>query len=127
MANTMKSERRNHHRHTPKNIQANVHSVHSANPTKPETSLSGEIIDISLTGIRLKLSKPLGKSVNDILKITLISPESGTPFTVHGTLKHLHSDTEYGVHYTHHVEGSIDDILFECVKLNDSMLLIKHL
>jgi len=57
----------------------------------------------------------------------MVSPESGTPFTVHGTLKHLHSDTEYGVHYTHHIDGSIDDVLFECEKLNDSILLIKPL
>jgi len=118
----MKPERRNHHRVKPKNVQADVHSSLSS---KPETALSGEILDISRTGIRLKLNKPLGKKVNDNLKITMVSPESGTPFTVHGTLKHLHSDTEYGVHYTDHIDGSIDDILFECVKLNDSTLLIK--
>ncbi len=120
----MKPERRNHHRVKPKNVQAGIHST---DPSKPEISIDGEILDISLTGIRLKLSSPLGKNIDDSLKITITSPESGTPFTVHGTLKHLHSDTEYGVHYTHPIEGSIDDILFECVKLNDSTLLIKHL
>ncbi len=120
----MKPERRNHLRVKPKNVQANIHATE---PSADEVPISGEILDISRTGIRLKLNKPLGKSVNDNLKITMTAPESGTPFTVHGTLKHLHSDTEYGVHYTDHVDGSIDDILFECVKLNDSMLLIKHL
>jgi len=120
----MKVERRNHQRIKSKNVQANIHLF---TPSAVETDLNGEILDISLTGIRLKLSKPLDKNVNDNIKITMLSPESGTPITVHGTLKHLHSDTEYGVHYTHHVDGSIDDILFECEKLNDSTLLIKHL
>lgn len=118
----MKPERRNHHRVKPKNVQADVFSIH---PSEPEISLSGEILDISRTGIRIKLSEPLGKSINDNLKITMTLPESGAPFTVHGTLKHLHSETEYGLHYTHHVDGSVDDMLFECVKLNDSTLLIK--
>jgi len=105
-------------------MHASVYSLHSS---EPETSLSGEILDISRTGIRIKLSKPLGKSVNDNLKITMSLPESGSPITVHGTLKHLHSDTEYGVHYTDHIDGSVDDMLFECVKLSDSTLLIKSL
>jgi len=119
----MKTERRRHRREKPQNIQANIFALH---PTEPEIPLSGEILDISRTGIRIKLSKPLGKDVNDNLKITMVLPDSGIPFTVHGTLKHLHSDTEYGVHVTHHVDGSIDDLLFECVKLTDSTLLIKH-
>ncbi len=118
----MKPERRRHHRVKPKNVQADVLS---AVPSEVEISLTGEILDISRTGIRIKLRKPLGKKVNDNLKITMTLPESGVPFTVHGTLKHLHSDTEYGVHYTHHIDGSVDDMLFECVKLNDSTLLIK--
>jgi len=120
----MTPDRRDHHRIKPKNIQANVHSLH---PSEAETSLNGEILDISRTGIRIKLSKPLGKSVNHNLKITMTLPESGTPCIVHGTLKHQHSDTEYGLHYTDHVDGSVDDMLFECVKLSDSTLLIKSL
>jgi len=119
----MKPERRRHLRSKPQNIKANILALNSS---EPEISLSGEILDISRTGIRIKLSKPLGKSVNDNLKITMVLPDSGIPFTVHGTLKHLHSDTEYGVHVTHHVDGSVDDLLFECVKLTDSTLLIKH-
>jgi len=118
----MKPERRDHHRVKPNNVQANVFSLH---PSEPEISLNGEILDISRTGIRIKLNEPLGKNVNDNLKITMTLPDSGAPITVHGTLKHLHSDTEYGVHYTHHIDGSVDDLLFECVKLTDSTLLIK--
>ena len=58
----MKPERRNHHRVKAQNIKADVLSIH---PSEPELSLSGEIIDISRTGIRIKLNEPLDKNVND--------------------------------------------------------------
>lgn len=118
----MKPEKRSHRRVKPSNIQADVSSAHASDE---EVDLSAEILDISRTGIRIKLSKPLDTSIHDKLKINMILPESGTPFTVHGQLKHQHSETEYGIHLTHHVEGSVDDMLFECVKLNDLTLLIK--
>jgi hypothetical protein len=118
----MKSEKRSHPRLKPTNIKADVFSTH---PSAQEISLNAEIIDISQTGIRIKLKKPLDTSLHEKLEITMLSPESGTPFTVHGTLKHLHSETEIGLHYTDHVNGSVDDMLFECIKINDSTLLIK--
>jgi len=120
----MKPERRDHQRVKAGNVQANVSSL---NASKSEVPLNGEILDISRTGIRIKLSEPLGQNINDNLKITMVSPVSGVPFTVHGTLKALHSDTEFGLHYTQNEDGSVDDMLFECVKLTDSTLLIKAL
>lgn len=120
----MKDEKRSHRRVKPKKIKASIFSAHKSSQ---EMALSGEIIDISRTGIRIKLSKPLKKSFNEKLKITMVLPDSGSPFTIHGLLKHQHSESEYGIHYTDHVDGSIDDLLFECVKLDESMLLIKSL
>ncbi len=90
-----------------------------------EISLNAEILDISRSGIRIKLREPANAQINDKLKITMVLPESGEPFSVHGILKHRRNGHEYGLHYTDHAEGSIDDMLFECVKLNDLTLLIK--
>lgn len=118
----MKSEKRSHPRLKPSNIKVDVFSSH---PSTKEISLNAEIIDISQTGIRIKLNSPLDTLPQEKLIITMISPGTGIPFTVHGALKHKHSDTEIGIHYTDHVDGSIDDMLFECVKINDSTLLIK--
>lgn len=118
----MKSERRNHSRVKPKDLQADISPSHLSDQ---ETSLNAEILDISRTGIRIKLNEPLDNNVHGKVKITMYLPESGDPFSVHCKLQNQHSDTEYGLHYTDHVEGSIDDMLFECVKLNDSMFLIK--
>ena len=120
----MKHEKRSQRRVKPKNVKADVFSTHSF---EQEIDLNAEIIDISRTGIRIKLSDPLDTSIHDRLKITMFLPESGAPFTVHGMLKHQHSETEYGLHLSDHVEGSIDDMVFECISLNESTLLIKSL
>ncbi len=52
-------------------------------------------MDISRTGIRIRLNKPLNKVLNN------------------------YSDEN------HHTQKSIDDMLFQCVKLYDSIFLIK--
>ncbi len=120
----MKPERRSHQRVKPKNVQVDVSP---SDFSDQETAVNAEILDISRTGIRIKLSKPIDTSTQDKLCITMVLPESGVPFIVHGLLKHQHSKTEYGLHYTDHAEASIDDMIFECVKLNNSTLLIKSL
>ena len=120
----MKHEKRSQRRVKPNNVKADVFSTHSS---EEEIDLDAEILDISRTGIRIKLSDPLDTSLHDRLKITMFLPESGTPFTVHGILKHQHSESEYGLHLSDHVEGSVDDMIFECVSINESTLLIKSL
>ncbi len=86
----MKSERRSHNRVKPDNIRAEI-SHHQS--SEHEIDLIAEIINISRSGIRIKLSKPLNPTIHDHLKITMVLPESGVPFTVHGILKHKHSDS----------------------------------
>ena len=120
----MKHEKRSQRRVKSKNVKADVFSTHSP---EEEIALNAEILDISRTGIRIKLSNPLDTSLHDRLRITMFLPESGAPFTVHGLLKHQHSETEYGLHLSDHIEGSIDDMIFECISLNESTLLIKSL
>lgn len=118
----MSAEKRQHRRIIPNGLKANILVNQRADE---EMALNGEILDISLTGIRIKLKEPLHNPDNGKVKITLILPESGAPFTVHGILKHQPSNSEYGVHYTNHAQGSIDDLMFECVKLTEETLFIK--
>lgn len=121
----MKKERRSQNRVIPKDLQANIHPIDM--PVQ-EMSLNAEIMDISRTGIRIKLNKPLDNNTQSKVKISMHLPDSGTLFSVNCILKNQHSDTEYGLRYAddnHHAQESIDDMLFECVKLNDSMFLIK--
>ena len=118
----MAAERRAHHRIKPKGLSA---GVILNNGVDPELPVSADIIDISRSGIRIKLTKPLATNVSEKIKITMHLPESGEPFTIHGMLKHQFSNDECGLQYTNDCEKSVDNLLFECIKLNEMTLLIK--
>lgn len=117
----MNIEKRNYPRLKPKGLRAGV----IFNPSSQETALDADILDISYTGIRVKLKEPITSELSGYIKITMILPESGTRFSVHGILKHQHADSEYGVNYADHLEGSIDDMLFECIGLDNSTVFVK--
>jgi hypothetical protein len=115
-------EKRSHKRIKPAGIKADVHLNSNV---KPDKVINGEILDISFSGIRIKLSKPLPKNTRGTIKISLKLPVSGSPFQIYGTLKHQQSDSECSIHYTDHVMGSIDDLVYECIKLTDQTVFIK--
>ena len=119
----MKNEKRNHLRVKPQGLQADV----VFNTYTQEITLDADILDISYSGIRVKLKNPIADKICGPIKINLLLPESKTPFSVHGILKHQQSELECGVHYVDHVEGSIDDLMFECIELDNSTVLIKTL
>lgn len=118
----MGSERRHHPRLDLTGRPAGIKIKNTIN----EIEIEGDIIDISYTGIRIRLNKPLDAAIEDKIKINLTLPECGTPFTIHGTIKHSPSDRECGIHYTNdHPKGSVDDLMFECIKLTESTLWVK--
>ena len=55
----MKKERRRQNRVIPKDLLANVHQT---DIPAQEVTLNAEIMDISRTGIRIRLNKPLKKA-----------------------------------------------------------------
>lgn len=117
----MKSEKRTHKRIKPIGLKADL--VLSAN--QQEIALDADILDISYSGIRVRLKSPIATDMAGNIRINMILPESNTPFCVHGILKHQTDDDECGLHYVDHVHGSIDDFMFECVELDESTVLIK--
>ncbi len=119
----MKLEKRNHQRIKPRGLQAGL----IVNTHSREITLDAEILDISYSGIRVKLKQPIATDMKGNIRINMLLPESNAPFSVHGILKHQSSDAECGLHYIDHVEGSIDDLMFECVELDETTVLIKSL
>lgn len=117
----MNSEKRNHKRIKPKGMQAGL----VVNTENQELSLDAEILDISYSGIRVKLKQPIASDMIGSIKINMILPESNTPFCVHGILKHQSTHDECGLHYIDHIHGSIDDLMFECVELDETTVFIK--
>ncbi len=119
----MKPNRRSNQRIKPRNLRADV--LPSA--AKPhEKSVDAHIIDISKSGIRIKVDSPMQCEIGDYIKITMSLPDSGNPFTIHGKITRQPDHSELGIQYTGFQDRSIDDMLFECIKLDDLFLLIKN-
>ena len=87
-------------------------------PPHDPIHLEGEVLDISYTGIKIKLYTPAAANLDGKIKIRLFLPESGIPFSISGILKHQVNATELGLHY---VESpgikALDGFMFECIKL----------
>lgn len=118
----MKSDNRLHLRIKPNGLQADL--IYHADDQ--EVILEADIIDISYSGIRVKLKQAIPPDMTGNIRINMLLPESHAPFSVHGILKHQ-NDAECGLHYLDHVHGSIDDLMFECVELDETTVLIRSL
>ncbi|NOU14126.1 MAG: PilZ domain-containing protein [Methylococcaceae bacterium] len=111
----LKNDQREFPRFNPKGLTAHVTLEHD---TDEQIEVTGEILDISYSGIRLKLTAALPVTINDKLKIKLILPESGIPLTISGVIKHEISELEFGLHYDGPTSKSdYHEIVLECFKL----------
>jgi len=120
----MNLDHRKHPRFCPDGLIAQITIV----PPPPENQikLEGRVLDMSYSGIKIKLDKALGRSfpVSDIL-ISLVMPSSGVPVSIRGMIKHTDKQSECGLQYTDQFsENSIDDLMFECIKVTDKPILI---
>lgn len=115
----MDTDNRRHPRFSPNGLIANI----TIDPPPPadEIILEGIVVDMSYTGIRIKLNTPISDDmpVSEIM-IKLTLPESGVPVSIHGIIKHLNAEAECGLQYSEkHPEHEIDDLMFECIKVAD--------
>lgn len=85
-----------------------------------QPSLSAEILDITQSGIRVKINHPQDCCLHGRVKITMTLPKSGTPFTVNCLMTNRQTNTKLST-----LNQSVDDMLFNCHPLDDSMYLIK--
>jgi len=113
------TDNRKHPRFCPNGLAASI----SIEPPPPDEKLTfdGTVVNISYTGIKIKLSAPLNIDIPDsLLHISLTLPESGVPVTIRGTIKHLNNNSECGLQYTgKDLEHTVDDLMFECIKISD--------
>jgi len=117
----MDQENRNHPRFSPKGLSANI----SIEPSPPSDKviMDGTIINISYSGIKIKLNSPCNEDIQKgVVTINLTLPESGVPITIRGTIKHLNNSAEeFGLQYAEsHTENKVDNLMFECIKVADN-------
>ena len=113
----MDTDKRRHPRFSPNGLVASI--TIEPPPPDDEIILEGTVVDMSYTGIKIKLKTPIREDmpVSEIL-IKLIMPESGVPVSIHGFIKHLNAESECGLQYSeNHPEHEVDDLMFECIKM----------
>ncbi len=109
----MNPDNRIHPRIEPKNLAAKIKITR---PPAEEFLTEGLVLDISYSGIKIKLDSPIKAEKNDQITISLQLPNSGIPIAIHGIIKHQLTNTEYGVYFGElHPEELVDDLMFECV------------
>lgn len=114
----MQNENRSRIRFNPAGLVA--HIIIDPPPPGGEIVIDGHVVDMSYSGIKIRLCEPLGQSIEEAeLRISIILPESGVPVSIHGTIKHIQEAQECGLQYDadRHREHELDDLMFECVKL----------
>ena len=108
------AERRLYPRVSPRGIDAKL-MVELPDGT---ANFDGDVVDISFTGIKIKLKSPMTTDMEGKIKIQLYLPESGTPLSISGIIKHQFSPEELGLHYLDDPSVlAMDKFMFECFKL----------
>ncbi len=112
----VEQEQRNHKRFHPAGIAA--HIIIDPPPPAEEIIIDGQVVDMSYSGIKIKLKQPFGYEVEEAeLRISIILPESHVPVSIHGMIKHIQDGHECGLKYADkHTEDQLDNLMFECVK-----------
>jgi PilZ domain len=110
----IQSDRRKYPRLNPEGMKASVVlTPYEGNATVIE----GDVVDISFTGIKIRLKAPLTGNLEGLIRIGLNLPDTRIPFYINGILKHQATPTELGLHY---IDSSnvidLDKFILECVK-----------
>jgi PilZ domain len=108
------SDRRHYPRFNPRGLRANI-VLESSQDT---INLEGEVVDISHTGVKIRLNSPMPHCNDRRIRINFLLPESGIPFSISGILKHQLNSTELGFQYVDNpVVEELDNFMLECIKL----------
>lgn len=116
----LEAEQRVFPRFQPKGVLANI-SVELPPPSGERLTVEGEVLDLSYNGVKIRLLKPLKKDINHCaIKIEIIMPRTSVPICIHGILKHIKQQCEYGLQFTDvdpDADIDVDELMFECIKL----------
>jgi len=113
---TMFFEQRTQPRFVADNLTAHI-TVKPPSADKKIT-VNGKLIDMSYTGIKIRLNTPLPDILDyGEIKIVIMLPQSGIPISIQGIIRHDNEKNEYGVQFSdQHKQQTVDRLMFECIK-----------
>jgi hypothetical protein len=111
----LQTDRRQSPRFCPKGLRVAI----CLEPSHELAYMEGEVVDISYTGIKIRLDTPTAANMDGKVRIQVFLPESGIPLTISGILKHQSTPTDLGLHYAENSNViELDKFMFECIKLS---------
>lgn len=111
----MDIEKRAYPRYSPEGLRAEITVEKSCQDL---ICMAGEIVDISYTGIKIRLDSPITEILEGKIKIEFAFPNTSIPVKISGMIKHWESSSVFGLYFAE--ENSydfMDSLLFECIKL----------
>ncbi|MGR9052209.1 MAG: PilZ domain-containing protein [Gammaproteobacteria bacterium] len=112
----MLEERRLHPRLALEGVKAYV----TLTPAHDENiELEGHIVDISYTGVKIRLVSPMPNIRQGRISIAIMLPRSGIPLTIKGEIRHMSPDSNYGMEFDDNIPlEKRERLLFECIKFS---------
>jgi PilZ domain len=107
------SERRIYPRYSPKALTASIRLGE-----EPDLRyLEGDVMDISFTGIKIRLKTPSAWNMAGKIRIDMTLPETGIPMRISGILRHQTTSGDVGIEYVDAANViDMDKFIFECIK-----------
>jgi hypothetical protein len=107
-------DRRQHPRYSQTGLKVAI----TLNISTDIVNLYGEVVDISLGGIKIKLDVPTTDDLEGDIKICLFLPDIEIPIFVKGVLKYVSEDGTLGLHYLEYpIAETLNKFMFDCMKL----------
>lgn len=108
----MEDDRRDSPRTEVKRLQAKIMVTE---PNRSVLMADVNLLDISRSGIKLRVQKPLIVAIDTNIQLEVILPISGIPFIVNAAVVHEKFDSEFGLHYIDLCpEDPIEKLISEC-------------
>ena len=109
-------EKRQHSRILVQDLHAEICVTESG--TSQQSILQGSVVDMSNSGIKIKLLSPMPHtSPMSKISILLTNSNLSNPMTIKGMVRHISVNNECGVAFSNEVgNADIDEFLFECVR-----------
>ena len=115
-------EKRQHPRYSPTELKAAI----TLNEPPPAVNLYGMVVDISLSGIKIKLDVPHAEDLRGDIKISLFLPDAEIPIFFKGVMKYV-KDGDVGLHYLEYPIGeTLNKFMFDCMKLANKLGELPH-
>jgi PilZ domain len=108
----MESDKRNTPRTAAKGLKAKIIITHS---NRSIMIADVNLLDVSRSGIKFRMKKPLAVDVGTKIQLEIILPDSGIPVILDAVVVHEKFESEFGLHYIDvRPEDPLSELIRQC-------------